>query len=401
MRNLITVYLLMYAVCASASTNITIAKYYNNSAHPFIHCIDDYKISNADSYTNAVGVGWGYGIPTSVACYGSNTLSTAASVAALQPLVNLGAAEVCSHSMDQFNFSAISPADTNFLIYTVRESKTELEADYNLGSIYTYDGEDHMATWIQSYGEADPDTYQPWITYMCATNGYLVDAATHSGTKSYVDWGGSTNIYPRSWRWSFNTVDPPSNLATAISRMTADYSSGYVNIIYIHPISITYLPGSDIDQFFTYATTNYPDLWPTTMGELYMYRYLATESDLDIDCSEDSGGATLTVSCAEAPRLLYGLSNPVTYVYTNETGIASANLNAYYKGQNDGRYYAMTTLDTDNTGASLDGLRKDGDVFYLSASLPQTGTNFIVRIATSNPNRFRPEAGEKLLFALP
>jgi len=393
--------LILLAATALADTNVTISPMYDNRQSAYIHTIDDYAGYNSSDFITAIDKAWALGIPTEVGAYATNTLLTAGAISALQPYLDAGAAVVASHSLNEYNFGACTSNDLAFYERTVRDSKTLLEAAFDLGDVFTYAGSDYLVNWIQSYATVSPSSFQPIITHMAATNLYLLDAAgmqagTTNGKFAVGSWNETTNLYDRIYRHAM-TIYPNSftnyldlNQTYFANRIDSCLTTtGEVYCTYSHPASPTYGDyDNDDGQYVTmlnYAA-GHSELWYTTLSWLYSYRYLRDRATPTITCTESSAYTDIEVTCDGAEREKYGLGFPLTYEYALPASMTNSSVvHAYVKHDGQTAFLAIPNK-TGKTGfSSGNAFRRDGNTLYISQAFSTTTTNFTLRVQTARP----------------
>ena len=427
-------------VSAFASEDVIISSNYNNAASVFSLRADDYRSYTTAAFSFVADWCWSNDFPISFAT--ETRTQNAASWETLESLMQNRGVSPIDHSWNGYIGIPSPEEGTNRYTTAQVSDLPQIALDFNSSSNAwqtsltfpernRYNGHNYIHNFVTPSQYPTNMAVLPTFLDIIATNNFMAIAhtgqdnalATPYWTNDYGNAGlfvyDSAGSYTKEMMDGFNNdlemddpknSGPPSNLYYYTTNYYAESrAAGTFCGVAFHPyynwVSIGRTGVEEdmaIGNFLRWVNSlDYKDEWRCGIGDWLQYMYFRNNAGLSIQCAEGDSSATIAVSCPEYQRSRWGGSYPLTYVYTNDTAMASSNLNVYYKGQNDSLYRQLEEYTSAERITGIEAVRKEGDIFYISAALPQTGTNFVLVVAQQNPVRANLNGKVLLLMIVP
>jgi len=276
-----------------------IAKYYDNRKAVVTVTADDWNSSPENCFEDmcamlsAKHIYFTGGIITS---YISSPVWTQ-----IQYWLNQGYLEAASHSRTHPH---ISYDDYD---YEIGGSKDDIIGNLALPPLFSFDSNEYVYTWIEPYGESDGTVRQKLGFYK-----YLADRYTHSYDNFYATWDSANGLFDRI---GVSVVLEDNKDPVSLNSIFDDvYNAGGIYHLFCHPRSIDWQLNQYADLHTSYISGRF-DVWYVNFGLLHLYRWIATQSTVQMTSTGSGQDKIFKISISSMDRQNYGARYPVTYVF--------------------------------------------------------------------------------------
>jgi len=356
----------------------TIAEYYDNRRAVVTLTADDWNGYNKEYFEDMCSMLTQKRIYHTAAIITNDAEFGLPNWTQIQSWIDQGYTEAASHSRTHPH---IPYKDYNS---EIGGSKDDLTGNLTLPSMFSFNGNKYIYTWVEPYGDSNNIVRKKLGDY-----GYLIDRKySVSSDDGWAGWDSTNTLFNRIGYSIEMGRDHTKSTATLNDRFNTVYNAGGIYHLLCHPSRVDWRLGGYADSHTDYISGRL-DVWYVNIGLLYLYRWIATQDIVKVTSNGSGPDKTFKISISSADRQKYGARYPITYVFDIPLGWSSACV--YYRYQESDQWVLMEYKRSTDFFNGINALRFDSASHkaYVSVGFADVSNDIYLKIIDYN---FAPKA---------
>ncbi len=355
-----------------------IAKYYDNRTCVVTSSHDDFAY-NTTVWRNCLTMFTEKGLYHTVAIITNRTDWDWA-----QYWINQGYTEAASHSRNHVHvpYTGTDPYNGRPRVsyeWQINGSKNDIIGNLSLPRWWRYKDKEYVYTWIEPYGSCDA-TVRQWLGDCY----YLCDRSIASSVYDFASWDSQNELFNRVG-YTVEMGSPPwggdSSLTSLNRKFDYAYNNSKIYHLITHPSHVDWSEGSYADLHTTYISGR-KDVWYVPLGPLYLYHWVQTRNITKVATVYSGLGKIFKISVNETDHENYGLSYPITYVFSIPSSWTSGCV--YYRFRESDPWIAMLEKSSEDYFNGITACRFDfeNDKVFVSVGFGDVSHEIYLKIGS-------------------
>ena len=232
-------------------------------------------------------------------------------------------------------------------------SKDDIMDNLNLPPAFSFNGSEYVYTWIEPHGESDSIVRQKLGYYK-----YLVDRDI-TLNDGWATWNSTNGLFNRigySIEMGSPQLGGTTHTATLNSKFDRVYDAGGIYHLISHPSNVNWTSGEYADSHTDYIKDRL-DVWYVCFGQLYLYRWMATQNVVHVTSTGSGQIKIFKISMSPTDHEDYGARYPLTYVFDIPSDWTSGY--AYYRYRETESWILMANKSSEDFFNGINSSRFD------------------------------------------